>query len=449
MDYIMLAIGLVAGFLIFKRCAQLLPPDRVRSSSPRLKRGFILFFVTVVITAGFFLCVDIIITAIAKNFIIASQGHLPGVTRVDFYALFPDFDTVVAQAFIFAHFIPITQYCMLAFGPLFLFLLTMNWSIKARKARVAGTCGTQVERATSIGQRELKNANLLLVEGLEDVRVNHLKFLSRILRLDERKGMNLVKVLSLNIVLWVVIPLVMTQLATLNPLHLDPNLVVNWNFVYFLSLPSEIILGAYLAYFSVNQLFQTPPPRVPTTTGEKPKKRSSKLVKVLYVSFLIYDFGLMWVILFNYTPETIRSGSSLIALLLQVVIPAENPLRIISIIFVLFPIDTLLILLLQLLLFFRNFFQTELPAAKKKSPSDLWFLAFIISGYAIGFTVSFIADFPWMYTSYFSGTLTEYQEALVLSQVYYPKVMIGVILGFITLVLLVIRRRKRLLKGTT
>ncbi len=169
--------------------------------------------------------------------------------------------------------------------------------------------------ATKKVQQEVKNADPTMAEGLEDVRVNHLQFMSRILHLDERKGLNVVKALSVNILLWVVIPLTMTEIAAQNPFQLDPNLVANWNFVYFISLPSEIILGGYLAYFSVNQLFQTPPARSATATGEKEKKRSSKIVKVLYVSFLIYDFGLMWVILFNFTPETIRSGSSVLALL--------------------------------------------------------------------------------------------------------------------------------------
>ncbi len=226
----------------------------------------------------------------------------------DFNALFPDFDIVVAQAFLFAHFIPITQYCLLVFGPVFLFLLTIKWSITARKARVAGVEGTRVEDATTDVQHIVKKADSKITEGLEDVRVNHLQFMSRILHLDERKGLNIVKALSLNILLWLVIPLVMTEIAMLNPFQLDPALVANWNFVYFLSLPSEIILGGYLAYFSVSQLFQTPTTPSPVARGEKAKKRSSKIVKVLYVSFLIYDFGLMWVVLLNYTPETIGLG---------------------------------------------------------------------------------------------------------------------------------------------
>ena len=153
---------------------------------------------------------------------------------------------------------------------------------------------------------------------------------------------------------------------------------------------------------------------------------------------VIYRFALMWFILFNYRAENIYASFQLIASILNLVIPDANLSRFIIIILLLFPIEITFFLLLQLYFFFKRLFQSELNTEETKNPHDLYFISFVISGYAANFAIFFKVYYPWLYTSVFMDA----SGIAITSQIYYIKLMISIICNFVFLIMLLVQYKR-------
>ncbi len=433
-----LALGFLLYWRLYLRNSQILDRDSISGQKSDFKRKILLIFVTLFYTIGFIMCVLLVITAIVKNLLLASQGLLPNADLASFQSLFPYFDENIARAFLFAFFIPLVRNMILYFGPIYLVWEVIYWSKK----------------------KSLNGAS------------KHFLLIARLLKYDQRNARNFLKAVIFIVLIWGLLPGMFFFIAQLPAFSTLTWFSFENDYWYWFTFPSEIVACIYLANYTVREIYESfslssNPPKQPspvlssieTTNGlipQSPKSsflsrsgiRFSKLVNIFYIVLIVYEFILFLYFLFNYNLETMLGRGNFISQLLQLI--PENPtVLILSSIFLIFPIDILVISFIQLSLFFKRIFQKELPPSVRKFPRDLLFLTFLIGGYVTFFGWQFIVTYPWMYASTFSGG--GYSSSLLQTLNFYPKVVPEKIASFIYLIVVGIqfiklRKRKTLEK---
>lgn len=413
-DIILIGIGVICFLLILRRITKLIPPEVV-------KRGpwftFLVSFSAILITAAIFLCLNLIISAITQNLLLASDGLLPGITREEFWDFLPTFNSNTAEAFINSGYVPIIRGLMLGFGIFYVLFETIFFSVHL--------------------DNDSKTKDYLLI--------------SRFLHINDRKLLNLVKAIVFCILIFGVFPWLLTEIVKLSPLNVHQFVLNGLNFPYFVSFPSEIIVSIYLSYFTVSfallklgLLKQGEISKHDTFNIKMKDKKPGigiKIIATIFISLVIYKFILMWFILFNYLPENIYSNPNLFTSLFSFIIPDNNLLRIITVVLILFPIEITIFLLLQISFFFKRFFESELNTEKIKKPRDIFFICFIISGFSAAFAFLFKTYYPWLYVSDFMDA-SEFGILVLESQLFYPKIMIGIFSDFIFLILLLFQHKR-------
>jgi len=349
------------------------------------------------------------ITAIAKNILLTANNLFPNTDGEMFHQIFPFYDETTVRAFIFSNFIPIVRTCILCFGPVYGFIELNYWGAQADWSDAP----SYIQRFGKIFPHANNRIHKILICGFSSV------------------------------VLFGIIPFGLFSLVK----ALDVDNIFSFNdtfqgfgdgYFYFGPLLTEIVVSYFLSRYSVEQIagYLGPSPTLTNASPNVEKKKSFvskvglfclRFVGIYYLFKILLSFYKMLKVFGNYTIEEIVSTETIFGLLLNY-FPDNSALQTLDNIFLIFPIDFLLVWLLGFIFALQYLFTRVVGKDSAPKPRNLFFLCFIICGFISLLAYQFIVYYPWMYATSITGSI--YEFTLVTAKKYYPKIIAEKIFSF-------------------
>ena len=207
----------------------------------------------------------------------------------------------------------------------------------------------------------------------------------------------------------------------------------NWGYGLFWSgMFFSVVSVAYLSYYSISYLHG----RIRERKLDE-KVRSISIFHILFIFYIIYNFGTLIFNTFLNSNDFLMDLSDLVYIILEFFISDANLLSSLKIWLTLFPIDLILLLIIYLVFTIRGFFKKVVPQQDKIDYKTIFFLTFILAGYVTIFFWSFYVKYPYLYTSVYHpySNLDDFMAySNNMAQVFYPITVFPKILNMALLI---------------